>query len=173
MLSKSDHILTGNVQLAFRTLVHWDIDSMSNDFVEWMTNDQLPPASTSRVGILTSFKFQRMVSGLLDETLSKNFRLLLETSSILYSHGTQVSNSGHSAINFCSSRSMAGREVLQTLESALSKSFLAQCSRKSLQALFLVLLGTIIAVGYSNRESQPANVSAITSDRCNRVFTVA
>ncbi|KAL6720480.1 hypothetical protein ACLMJK_002404 [Lecanora helva] len=49
----------------------------------------------------------------------------------------------------CDIRSLAGCKVLELLEIALGRNNLSKCSLREMQALFLVLFGTILAVGYS------------------------
>ena len=148
-----DSILTENSQLAFRTRMQWDIDSISTSFVEWM-NDRDPSLNPiSRVGVLTSYKFQNIVSDLLNKDLSRNFRLLLETASILYSHDGETQLPNYSHIQLRHIQNAAGTRVLRLLQSALSKSVLVKFSLGTLKALFLILIGTIIAIGYSDSQS--------------------
>ena len=148
-----DSILTENSQLAFKTRMQWNIDSISTSFVEWMNDGDVSLNSMSRVGLLTSYKFQAIVSDLLGEDLSRSFRLLLETSSIFYSHDGETQFLGYSHTQLRCIQNAAGTRVLRMLQSALSKSVLAQCHLGKLKALFLILIGTIIAVGYSDSQS--------------------
>ena len=55
-------------------------------------------------------------------------------------------------------RSYAGTLVLQHLEGILSRSNLAMASLRALKALFLIIFGTVIAVGYSKPIVQANNV---------------
>ena len=158
ILPNSECVLTENTQLAFKTCLRWDIDSIASNFVEWMTSDTASPASISRVGILTSFKFQRILAGLLGKNLSISFRLLLETSSILYSQGDKVSYQGYSCGQLHLIQCAAGTRVLQMLHRALGKNILASFPMEKLKALFLILVGTIVAVGYSDKQVQAIDV---------------
>ena len=56
-------------------------------------------------------------------------------------------------------RSFAGTSVLRHLERVLSNIALAETSLKEMKALFLILFGTIIAVGYSQPVGHDEEVS--------------
>ena len=141
----------GDVQLAFESEVLWDLDAMVSDFAGWMSQKHALPASTSRVGILSSANFTRLVRPIADEDLIRTFRLLVESSSVLYNYDGQLDIhwKDYCQDDLKSIRPFAGTSVLRQLERILSNVALAETSLKELKALFLILFGTIIAVGYS------------------------
>lgn len=151
----------GDVQLAFESEVLWDLDAIVFEFACWMSHEHALPASTSRVGILSSAKFSQLVRTIADEDLTRAFRLLVESSSVLYNHD------GHLDIYWKDYykddlehiRSFAGTSVLRHLERVLSNIALAEASLKEMKALFLILFGTIIAVGYSQSVGHNEDVS--------------
>ena len=67
----------------------------------------------------------------------------------------------YSSFDLWKIRSFAGSQVLLGLENALKNSQLAKASADVLKALFLVLLGAIISVGYSNMVSKSNEVSQL------------
>ena len=141
----------GDVQLAFESEVQWDLDVMVSEFAGWMSQKHALPASTSRVGILSSGKLTQLVRPIADEDLIRTFRLLVESSSVLYNYDGQpdISWNDYYQDDLENIRSYAGTSVLRHLERILSNIALAKTSLKEMKALFLILFGTIIAVGYS------------------------
>lgn len=113
----------------------------------------MKPGSNSRVWMLSSLKAECLLSTFLDGNLCKALRVLVETSSILHNWGMDTSYSRYSSTDLWSIRSFAGSQVLRGLERALNLQRLANASADVLKALFLVLLGTVIAVGYSTSVS--------------------
>lgn len=160
MERSSHYLITRDVQLDFPS-EFWDLDTITRDFAQWMSNQQLTPASRSRVGILSSFKLTRLLSALFSGNMSQNCRLLVETSSALYNRGIQQDYAGYNPIELWRIRSFAGNKVLKGLEKALNKNALSRASLFELKALFLILFGTIISVGYSGQLMLSGNVSLV------------
>ena len=124
---------------------------MVSEFAGWMSDKHALPASTSRVGILSSAKFTELIRTIADEDLTRTFRLLVESSSVLYNYNGQPDFfwKDYDMDDLESIRSFAGTSVLRHLERVLSNITLAKTSLKEMKALFLILFGTIIAIGYS------------------------
>lgn len=144
-------------------MIKWDVGSISAEFVLWMTDDDALPGSTSLVGILSFSAFESMISKFVDRSLSRNVRLLVELTSILYSHGSQGSYAACDATSLWNLCSLVGTRVLQGLESALGNASLAAASLEKLKALFLVQFATIIAVGYWQPRSPLGDPGVSTS----------
>lgn len=119
----------------------------------------MKPGSHSRVWILSSLKAENLLSTFVDGNLSKALRVLVETSSILHNWGMDTSYSQYSSSDLWRIRSFAGSQVLHGLERAMNLQRLANASADVLSALFLVLLGTVIAVGYSTSVSHSDEVN--------------
>lgn len=149
MERSSDYLITNNAQLGFHSEFDWNLDTITRDFAQWMSNQRLTPSSTSRVAILSSFNLTRLLSTLVPDNMSQNFRLFVETSSALYNQGFQLEHAGYNLMDLWRIRSFAGNEVLKGLQKVLNINVLARASLFELKALFLVLFGTILSVGYS------------------------
>ncbi len=108
--------------------------------------------------MLSSINADLLLSKFVDGNLSEALRVLIETSSILRNWGMDTSYSHYSSSELWSIRSFAGSQVLHGLERALNLQRLALVSADVLKALFLVILGTIIAVGYSTSVSNSDEV---------------
>lgn len=119
----------------------------------------MPTVSISRVGVLCSFNFILRLSDLVPEKLKLHFRLFVELSSVLYCNGAQRDYDSYSRIELSLVQSFLGTKVLKGLGKALASSALAKANTHELQALFLVLFGTIIAVSYSEQPRLSDTVS--------------
>lgn len=141
-------LINERIELDFNELVKWDIDALSIDFATWMAVDNVSPAATSRVGILSSVECQGLLLKYLHEDLCTSFRLLIKASSLLYNHKDHPHpHYDHEQLNLI--RSSAGARLLVSLETALKNTALAKASKEKLMSLFLVLLGAIIAITYT------------------------
>ena len=167
-------LITKNVQLGFVPESYWNLDLITQDFAQWMSNQQLTPTSTSRVGILSSFNLTRLLSTSTPGDMSQNFRLFVETSSALYNrgfhqeyssalydYGFQQEYAGYNLVELWLIRSFAGNKVLDGLQGVLNNNALSRASLPKLKALFLVLFGTIVSVGYSGQMTQSGIVSLL------------
>lgn len=115
--------------------------------------------------MLSSLKAEHLLSNLVDSNLTRALRVLVETASILHNWGDNATYSHYSSSDLWSIRSFAGSQVLRALEANLTNTILARASSKVLKALFLVLLGTIIAVGYTDSVSRLDKVSSTIISR--------
>ena len=154
----------GDVTLDFEAEVLWDLDVMVSEFAGWMSQEHALPAATSRVGILSSANFAHLVRTIADERLTRAFRLLVESSSVLYNHNGQLDIcwKNYNKDDLENIRSFAGTSVLRHLERVLSNIALAEISLKEMKGLFLILCGTIIAVSYSQPAGHDEEVSTST-----------
>ena len=160
-MERSSHcLITDNVRLDSHSGFHWNLDTITRDFAQWMSNQQLTPTWTSRVGVLSSFNLTRLLSTLVPGNMSQNFRLFVETSSALYNRGVEQGYAGCNLTELWQIRSFAGNKVLVGLQEILNNSALSRASLSELKALFLILFGTIVSVGYSE-QSSPAGIVSI------------
>ena len=117
-----------------------------------MFDDNAQTASTSLVGLLSSRAFERLISSstdLINADMCVHLRLLVELSAALYCIDNQQSYAGLGTPNLWLIHAYIGRKVLRDLDVALSDVINRVASPEYLKRLFLVILATIIAVGYS------------------------
>lgn len=141
--------MIGNVEQNCNSEAQWDLGSIALDCADWVLDERLKPGSKSRVWLFSSFEAEYLLSTIVGGDLSRAFRVLVEISSIIHNWGIIASYSQYSSSDLWRIRSFAGSQVVQSLEQALKLNRLAKASADVLKALFLVLLGTIIAVGHS------------------------
>jgi hypothetical protein len=158
MLSKNNHLMLSLVYLEFDDQVEWDLAALSKTLALLMSqNDRVP--TMSKVGILSSLRFQQLLSPLISSKLGSYFRLMMHTSSIIYNLGPQDFYCGIPLADFYALRCQAGANVLMGLENLLRPAELANATPDKLQAIFLLLFGTTLAVLYNERlEDETANM---------------
>lgn len=127
----------------------WSVDSISSEFVRWMSDGDAEQGTTSLIGLLSSIAFESLISECYDKSLGKDLRLLVEVTSILYCNGGRDTDVDPDPVKLRSIRSLVGKRLLQGIEPALGNTSLATFTLEQLKALFLVLFATITAVGYS------------------------
>lgn len=150
ILDDPKDVIGEDVGLFFDAPVPWELNALALDFADWMSNDRtdpLPP--TSRVGILSSQRFKHLVDGFVDDGLCKNFRVFIELSSIIYNKGFKVPSVEDGSLDLWRLQYIAGSRFVRGLELALSAKSLARAPVEELKALFLLLVGAVLAVGYS------------------------
>lgn len=125
-----------------------------------MFDDDAQPASTSLVGILSSLAFERLISStnMISVNMCMHLRLLVEISAALYSSDGRTSYAGLQSPDLWAIHAYVGTKVLQSLDIALSTALSTDVSIEDQKGLFLAVLATIIAVGYSRVWSSAADI---------------
>lgn len=139
----------GDAKRTFEPQISWDLHSIASTCANWICDEDTNVVANSRVWILSSLNTQHSLSDLLGEDFSKALRLLVKISSIIYNWGDQATYSHYSSSDLWGIRTFAGSQVLRRLHATLTIHKLAKASQDELKAIFLVLFGTVIAVGYT------------------------
>jgi hypothetical protein len=140
------------VALEFSSQMTWEIDSFSNDVLTWLNSRE--PASTSKVGAMSSPHFQDLIKPFVGNDISTSFRLMIYAISIAYTQQSSNHEYQLSIADLQKIGAVAGKRCLSFLDNTLAASSLARISKdrnakKTLQALFLLAFGTILAIGYA------------------------
>ncbi|KAI9778066.1 MAG: hypothetical protein M1839_008370, partial [Geoglossum umbratile] len=124
----------------------WEIESMSAYIARWFITD-LEPLGVSVVGIMSSAKFCSVLSQFANPSLTNAFRRLICATSILT---IEEQPFGYQSIEEGSIKLIAreGTLVLRSLEAMLEPKALSQASQRKLGTIFIILVGTLIAIGY-------------------------
>ena len=180
ILYNNDRIVSQKVHLydKAKAVAALDLDTTTMDFVCWMTGgapprkhvDQSTTTAMSRIGVLVSVQLQNSISSSIGRELSENYRVLVECSSMLHNWGIGPNHAGYSHVELRRIRSYSGTKVLKHLEGALTLTSLAQGSADTLKSLFLVLTGTIIAVGCIGTEGMLHQVRISRNRRELQIF---
>jgi len=150
VVSENAALVMNPISLEYEGHIQWDITEISRDWASWMCRSDRNP-NISKVGVMSSLRFQDMISSCISNSLAGYFRLMMYTSSIIYNHGPQPSYSRFALGDFFKVRSLAGAKVLAGLEKLLLPAELAKATTEKIRAIFLMLFGTILAVLYNER----------------------
>jgi hypothetical protein len=136
----------------FSCQMTWEIDSFNNDIFMWLNSSEA--ASTSKVGAMSSSQFQDMIKSLVSDDVSTSFRLMLYAISLANTQQSSDHEYQLSVANLQKVGALAGKHCLRFLDNTLTAASLAKIfkqrnGKEALQALFLLAVGTILAIGYA------------------------
>jgi hypothetical protein len=149
-LHKTNYFGLSPISLEFEDFVDWDILSLSHQWATSMSDNKIKP-TTSKVGIMSTAQFERLLHPWISPELAKDFRIMIYTSSVIYNLGVRDHYCGYTAPEFYDIRSYTGMQVLNGLEKLLKPSELAKSSNEKIRAIFLLLFGTTLAIVYNHR----------------------
>ncbi|PQE17803.1 hypothetical protein CJF31_00005546 [Rutstroemia sp. NJR-2017a BVV2] len=139
------------IKLEYNCSVDWNPDSLANDVVQWL-ND--PSASqTSKFGILSCPNFRDLINSYEfgDAGFGAAFQKVMMMSTEVFSYGT-LEEWDQVSLTFEEMKlvgALSGQKWLELLEKQLKSHILASRTKEHLQLLFLLVFGTILAVGYT------------------------
>ncbi|KAF4635574.1 hypothetical protein G7Y89_g2527 [Cudoniella acicularis] len=148
MREKTESLSAENITLDFASNVIWDLRALTEDIVSWL-NTAMKPDKTSKVGILSSPQFLKLVESSLEQNPRMNFQRMIYAISLAYTQPAAPDKHAYGALDLYRVGSIAGHEFLKDLDRRLRPEALKRCDENVLQALFLLLVGTILAVGYT------------------------
>jgi hypothetical protein len=154
---KAESLALTAITLHFTTPIKWELNAMVDDIVEWLNNPRL--STTSKVGTFSSPSFQDLLCSSLDDNARINFQRMIYAESLAYTQPTTSDKHPLSILDLGQIGATAGHEFLKCLELNLKPSSLQNMRKVDFQALFLLLTGTILAVGYT----RPFDASDIIS----------
>jgi len=169
ILEKAKDLASVKIILDFASQITWDLEVLVDDVVDWL-ND-LSISYTSKVGTLSSHQFLELVKPSVGENISTDFQQMIYAVSLAYTQPTASGKHPLSISELLQVGSLAGYKFLKSLDKKLEAQSLNDCSRADLQALFLLVTGTILAIGYTEPAANKAssrNVSPPTSIKNDR-----
>ena len=119
---------------------------MTEDVVDWLNDPMI--SDTSKVGTFSSPQFLELISPSVDKSTRTNFQRMIYAISLAYTQKGVTDSRPLSISELTQIGSIAGHEFLAFLDEKLKPQFLKNCSEADLHALFLLVMGTILAVGY-------------------------
>ena len=158
----ASQILHEDVSFAFQVPFEWNINDASKAIAHWLISKD-PQPTFSVVGLMSSHGFRRMITLHVNARISSAFKLFVYVSSYIHVWSREEDYPPQQLAYFRLIGDVAARQVLLALDSTL-RSFRLDLStpkkRSKWQAMFLLLLGTIIVVQYDqNRVRIPiANI---------------
>lgn len=166
ILKTAIDLALSDITLDFASQITWDLEFLVNDVIDWLNDSSF--SSTSKVGTLSSPQFLELVKPSVDENISTDYQRMIYAVSLAYAtpdgHPLDISK-------LLQVGSLAGHKFLKFLDKKLEAQSLNNCSRVDLQTLFLLVIGTIIAICYTEpavNEASHRNVSPPTSIKNDR-----
>lgn len=147
MVAKGKNLALAAISLDFESQVKWDLIALVDDIVDWLNDPMI--SKTSKVGTLSSPHFLDLVRPCLQETTGTTFQRMMYAISLAYTQPTAPDRHHLSISELHQIGSIAGHDILNILEEKLRPQSLKKCSGDDLRVLFLLVVGTILAVGYT------------------------
>jgi hypothetical protein len=148
ILFKVKYLSTQTIKLSFASQISWDLDKLTREVVDWLNGKQ--DSETSKVGLLSSPDFISLVQSFTGPQASLEFQRMLYAQSLAYTQHTSLHKHNLSITELEQIAGHAGHNFLMELDSKLRPTVLSGLSRDELLSLFLLIFGTILAVGYAS-----------------------
>jgi hypothetical protein len=136
-----------SVELAFAEHVKWDVGSFAETCAKWISNPDM--TGISQVGAMSSPQFQNLITPLVGDAISREFRCMVYAMSLAHTQQGATKKQQYTLLELQIMGLTAGEQFLPFLERQLSPQSLANRSRYELQVIFLMIVGTILAIGYA------------------------
>lgn len=152
MLEKSNELKQTQISLWFTTEIQWDLVVLVDDVMKWLNDHQM--SNTSKVGMLSSPQFLELAKAFVEEETIKNFQQMLYAQSLAYTQPTAPDKHQLSVLELQQIAAIAGHNCLNFLDARLNPQSLspssAHSSKDHYRVLFLLIIATILAVGYAS-----------------------
>ena len=128
-----------------------DLETLSQRCLRWVTYEEYAYQETSIIALLTSQHLTVALQGHIDSNLIATFQQFLLSTTLAYTswRDPQPPSQRLSVRDLHRMSHLTGSALLHQLDSTLYHRPLARASRSELQALFLVVFGTVLGVAYS------------------------
>ncbi|KAH8742564.1 hypothetical protein BGZ57DRAFT_743686, partial [Hyaloscypha finlandica] len=143
LATKSQKLALVEITLDFSSQMTWDLSHLVDDMIHWLNHPIL--SETSKVGTLSSPQFFDLIKPFIDELARTDFHRMIYAISLAY---TQPDSHDFSIPELYQVGDLAGHRFLKRLDKLLKPQQLKSCSGDELRVLFLLVIGTILAVGY-------------------------
>jgi hypothetical protein len=153
---KSKVLEVAGISLKFASQVTWTLEALVDDIVNWLNAPNL--SQTSKVGTLSSPQFLDLIKPTMKDDTYMYFQRMVFTESLAYTQATSQHRHFLSITELHQIGAIAGHTWLKTLDEKVKPQYLSTCSKEELHALFLLLIGTILAVGYTRPAQVPSPI---------------
>jgi hypothetical protein len=117
-------------------------------------------SETSKVGILSSSRFLDLIKPFIEDDTRAQYHRMLYAISLVYTHPAVTDMQQLTIPKMLQVGSMAGHNFLKILDRLLKSQHLRSCSRDQVRSVFLLIFGSILAVGYMEPPpSAPENLA--------------
>ena len=156
MKSKVILLEVAEISLKFASQVTWTLEALVDDIVNWLNTPNL--SQTSKVVTLSSPQFLDLIKPTMKDDTYMYFQQMVYTESLAYTQSTSQHRHFLSITELHQIGAIAGHTWLKTLNEKVKPQYLSTCSKEELHAIFLLLIGTILAVGYTRPAQVPSPI---------------
>lgn len=158
-VAKSKLLALSTITLDFASYVAWDIAALTEDTVQWL-NSPLD-SEVSKVGILSSPEFLKLIEPFLGWSERLDFQRMIYATTLAYSQPDAPDKHTLNPHELYQIGAITGHNVLKLLDEKLRPQSLKDRSQQDLLTLFLLVFGTILAVGYTESDTKLFDASSI------------
>jgi hypothetical protein len=144
----SKDLASSIISLDFDTQMIWNLEHLVGDVANWFKDPS--GSTTSKVGILSSLQFLQLLEPIFDEDLRIGFQRMIYAISLAYTQHAHPAKHKFSIPELYQIGSLAGHSFLKALDHKLKVESLKRCSHDEIRALFLLVFGSILAIGYTD-----------------------
>ncbi|KAH8748730.1 hypothetical protein F5882DRAFT_386889 [Hyaloscypha sp. PMI_1271] len=148
VFNKTKMLAFGSIILESASEITWNLSTIVDDVAAWLNNTKVSPSS--KVGILSSPNFMELIKPCVGHDTMLSFQRMLYSQSLAY---LRLATEDKYRINVLELRqigAITGQGFLKFLDSKLRPQSLASCAKEEIQTLYLLVIGTVLAVGYSS-----------------------
>jgi hypothetical protein len=150
VLLKTKSLALKSITLNFASQITWNLPALVDDVFDWLKLLNSPQiSSTSKVGILSSPNFMELIEPHVGFEKMVIFQRMLYAESLAYIQPIAKDHHDLSLRELQQIGAVTGHSFLKFLDDKLRPQSLKHCSKEALQALFLLVVGTILAAGYT------------------------
>jgi hypothetical protein len=147
VMLKTKNLALKSITLNFAWQITWNLPALVDDVVDWLNSPQV--STTSKVGTLSSPNFVELIEPHVGFDNILSFQRMLYAESLAYIQPTTEDQHHLGIRELQQIGAVAGHNFLKFLDDKLRPQSLKHCSKEELHALFLLVVGTILAVGYT------------------------
>ena len=155
------YLAHGELDLKFDIPFTWNIDELTTFVAGWLSNDHDAPRA-SMVGIMSSASLLSAISGLVGAELAQVFKALIHTSSLIFNSPAKTLTYSEQStdiriLQYC------GQKLLRHFDVQMKPTTLARLRKQELYAMFLMLLGSVMASKYISETLGDLELSRLTT----------
>ncbi|PMD33109.1 hypothetical protein L207DRAFT_639814 [Hyaloscypha variabilis F] len=150
------------VQLGFLDHLTWEIDPFTEECARWISDPDLN--NICQVGVMSSLQFQTLIKASVGEAASNDFQSMIYAISLAHTQPKTGAKHMYTALELQGIGSLGGERLLSFLEKRLTAQSLGTLSKNELQVLFLMIVGTILAIGYAQPVTESPPFPPMESD---------
>ena len=138
------------IEPSFNGPITWDLPTIVLELVEWLHNPAC--STTDKVGLFSSPGFIDLMEPYIGAEVGAYFQGMLYSASLAYTMWENLGKNDFSVKELQQIGATCGHAILSFLDKKLKAEALRACSSEKahLEALFLLVIGTILAVGYTS-----------------------